>query len=105
MTTGVYWRLTFRGIIPGGAGAAGAGKDWLGDVITEAATLTDAIAWLHVASLNPGGTAAFQVFTATRVDPGLLDRLIPYDEMLQIPPPEGFCVLTFTPELAGGSAG
>lgn len=93
------------GVVPGGAGAAGAGRDWLGDVITEAATLVDAIAWINVASLNPGGTVAFQAFTATRVDPGVLDRLIPYDEMLQIPPPEGLCVLKFTPELAGGRIG
>jgi hypothetical protein len=69
--TRTWWQLSFvdSGRPPG--------RQWIGGINTEAASIHDAITWTHMSGLNPGGEIAFIGITSdVGLDAHYLDRLI-----------------------------
>ena len=93
---GIYWHMSFVDVDqPQGA-------QWLGGINTEADTFRDALTWLHVVGLNPGGEVHAVGIRATAMDSHYLDRLITDpDEWRDQPMPENPEPLVHTPEAIG----
>lgn len=67
---GIYWHMSFVDT------ERPDGPTWLGGINTQTDTFRDALTWLHVAGLNPGGEVQAVGIRATAMDPRYLDRLI-----------------------------
>lgn len=89
---GLWWMMSF----------SCADRGWLGAVVTEADTLSEAITWTHLAGINPGGEILPVPFRSDHVDPIFVDRLITDDtEWLSWPGPVDPTPVEFSDEVIG----
>ena|SRR6476646_11705759 len=97
---GIYWHMSFVDT------ERPDGPRWLGGINTQADTFRDALTWLHVVGLNPGGEVQAVGVRATAMDPDYLDRLITDPaEWRSQPMPENPEPLPHNPETLGAFTG